>query len=208
MSNHHNQQQDTDAKSDQTITFRKGKQTILRPLEEEDIPRLQKWINDPDVNQYLMPYRPLSRNDEEQWYQSLTDNDSTIMFAIDTLNDRDFIGTMGIHEIRWKDRVATTGALIGEKQYWGKGYGTDAKMTLLHYAFQTLNLRKISTTVLDFNDRSLQYLKKTGHQEIGRRSEEYYVDGEYRDEIYVEVFKEDWISLWEEYTETNSSSSQ
>lgn len=181
------------------ITFREGKKTVLRPLEEEDIDRLQKWINDPDVSRYLFAHKPMSRQEEEQWYHSLKDRDSDIVFGIDTLDERHFIGTMGIHEIRWKDRVAKTGALIGEKDYWGKGYGTDAKMVLLNYVFNTLNLRKISTTVLAFNERSLRYMKKTGHREIGRRKEEYFVEGAYRDEIYMEVFKEDWLSIWEEY---------
>ncbi len=61
---------------------------------------------------------------------------------------------MGIHRINWKDRTATTGAVIGEKAYWDKGYGSEAKMLVLDYAFNMLNLRKICSQVLAFNKRS------------------------------------------------------
>jgi RimJ/RimL family protein N-acetyltransferase len=111
------------------------------------------------------------------------------------------IGTMGIHSINWKDRTATTGALIGEKEYWGKGYGTDAKMTLLDYAFNTLNLRKIMSRVYAFNGRSLAYSLHCGYRVEGRLLRQRYAYGRYWDEIILGLFKSQWLPYWEAYNE-------
>jgi RimJ/RimL family protein N-acetyltransferase len=78
------------------------------------------------------------------------------------LNTGRAIGMTGIHRIDWKNRVGATESIIGEKQFWGKGYGTEAKMVLLHYALEPLNVRKICGTIYGFNERSQAYNRKCG----------------------------------------------
>jgi RimJ/RimL family protein N-acetyltransferase len=111
------------------------------------------------------------------------------------------IGTMGIHGIDYRHGIATTGALIGEPEYWGKGYGSEAKMLLLEYAFNTLNLRKINSEVIAYNERSTQYSLKCGYKIEGRRRLEHFAKGEYWDVIQLAVFREDWQPLWEAFYE-------
>jgi RimJ/RimL family protein N-acetyltransferase len=106
---------------------------------------------------------------------------------------------MGIHRINWKDRTANTGAFIGEKQYWGKGYGTDAKMVLIDYAFNTLGLRKLSSHVYAFNERSIAYSKHCGYVEEGRLIRQRFIEGEYHDEVILSLFKEQWLPYWDAY---------
>jgi len=182
----------------QPIVFLKGMQVMLRPLLKEDIPLLLKWINDPEVRQYLASYLPMMEADEEEWLEKLhTRKPMDIVLGI--MVDGSLIGTIGLHTIDWRHRTATTGTLIGEKTCWGKGYGTEAKMLLLHYAFNTLNLRKICSSVLAFNERSLRYALKCGYAEEGRRREHHFRDGRYWDEILLAVFRDDWQPLWEEF---------
>ncbi len=109
------------------------------------------------------------------------------------------IGTMGFHNIDWIHRRATTGTLIGEKEYWSKGFGKDAKMTLLNYVFRTLNLRKICSSALATNERSMRYNMACGYREVGRRREQFFVHGAWVDEVLLEVFYEEWLALWEKY---------
>lgn len=182
----------------QSIVFLKGKRVVLRPLMKEDVPLLLRWINDPDITQYLNAYLPMMEADENEWFENLhkrKDHNLVCMMVVDEKP----IGTMGIHGIDWKNRTAGTGALIGEKDYWGKGYGTEAKMLLLNYAFNTLNLRKICSTVLAFNKRSHAYLLKCGYAEEGRRIKQHYLKGRYWDEILMAVFKKDFMPLWRRY---------
>lgn len=97
--------------------------------------------------------------------------------------------------------TAVTGAVIGEKEYWGKGYGSEAKLLLLKYAFDVLNLRKICSAAIAFNERSIRYQERTGYKIEGRRANQIYADGQYWDEVLLAVYREDWLPIWKKYQE-------
>lgn len=181
------------------ITFRRSKRVSLRPVLRSDIPRITAWINDPEVTQYLRVYLPMMETDEEKWFEKLgerkQDNIVLVIEIYETDSIKRPIGITGIHNINWKDRTAITGTMIGAKDFWGKGYGTEAKMLLLDYAFNTLNLRKMCSSVFEFNKRSLAYSLKCGYYEEGRLRRQVYVKGRYWDEIMIAVFKEDFLKL-------------
>jgi len=184
------------------VVFLRGRKVILRPLDKEtDLEACQRWINDPEVRQYLKRFLPTSKQTESEWLDSLGKKTDDIVLAIETLDGK-FIGTMGLHKIDWKDRTAITGALIGDKTYWGKGYGTDAKMVLLDYAFNQLGLRKICSSVLAFNKRSLRYNLHCGYKVEGIQKKQIFRDGKYRDKLLLAVFQEDWLPIWEKYRRT------
>lgn len=182
----------------QPVIFLRGKRVILRPLSERDVPQLTRWINDPEVRQFIKNTFPMPEGAERDWVESLKKRSSTdIVLGIEIKGKH--IGNMGLHGIDWKNQIATTGALIGEKEYWGKGYGTDAKMTLLNYAFNTLNMRKIMSRVYSFNERSLAYSLHCGYKEEGRLKQQRFANGQYWDEIILGLFKSDWLPYWQKY---------
>jgi RimJ/RimL family protein N-acetyltransferase len=164
-----------------------------------DLEPLLEWMNDPEVTQYILTYLPIMREDEEVWFENLkTCGNNRALFAIET-HDGNFIGNISAHRIDWRARTASSGTIIGDKNHWGKGYGTDAKMLQLAYVFQTLNLRKITASVLGFNERSARYLMGCGYKQIGVRKKQFFQNGKYCDEILLEVFKQDWLPLWRKY---------
>jgi len=185
--------------------FLTGKLVVLRPLHKEtDLESYWRWINDSSITRYLTTYLPMTYQQEEEWFDKLGSRQNDISFAIDTVKERKLIGAMRLFDINWKNRTATTGAFIGDKDYWGKGYGTDAKLILLEYAFNTLNLRKINSSVMVYNERSLRYCLRCGYKEEGRLISQVYRFGKYWDEILLAVFKEDWEKIWDLYQETGS----
>ncbi len=187
------------------VVFLLGKRVVLRPLMKEDIPLLIRWINDPEISKFLNVCMPMMEADEEEWFGNLhKEKPNNIVLAI--VVEGKTIGTMGLHGISWKDRTATTGALIGEKEYWNKGYGSEAKMLLLNYAFNTLNLRKISSSVIAFNKRSYNYSLKCGYKKEGRLKKHHFSHGKYWDEILLAVFVEDWLPLWKQFAKKNNIS--
>lgn len=174
------------------IVFLRGHKVILRPLCKEDVMSATKWINDQDVTQYLTRIFPMSVEAEtEVINEMMKSNQKNIPLAI--VADGKIIGIMGIHGIDWINRTATTGAMIGEKEYWGKGYGTDAKMALLEYAFNTLNLRYIMSSVIAYNERSLRYSLHCGYVIEGRRRKRFFKKGRYWDEVVLGLFKKEWL---------------
>jgi RimJ/RimL family protein N-acetyltransferase len=176
------------------LAFLRGKRLVLRPLLRSDVPYLIRWINDPEVWQYLKTTRPKSERIEEEWVDNQCKNDQHIVFMIETIEGVP-IGTMGIHGIDWISGVATTGAMIGEKKYQNKGYGSEAKMLLLEYMFTVLNLRKVCSRAYAFNKRSVAYSKKCGYTVEGRLKKHTYRNGEYHDLVLLAITRSRYFKL-------------
>lgn len=182
------------------VIFRTGTHVLLRPLERADAPTLRRWMNDPEVTEFLMRVFPLMEKEEDEWIDSLSGSINDFAFGIVERTSGKMIGTIGLHGVNWIHRNATTGTAIGEKEYWGKGYGTEAKMLLLDFAFNTLDLYAVLSYVMAHNDRSISYAKKCGYEEVGRiplwlRRQ----NGERCDNVLLVTTQERWRPLWEGY---------
>ena len=92
------------------LVFLKGKKTALRPLRKTtDFELCLRWINDPEVNRYLLVYFPVTEKREEEWFVRVANNPSEIVLGIETLDGK-LIGNMALVHINAKDRTASTGA--------------------------------------------------------------------------------------------------
>ncbi len=181
------------------VVFLEGKKINLRPVSKSsDLEIFQRWINDPGVRKFLTGFLPIDPQQEEEWFDGLSKRKNNVTFAIVT-KEGELIGNIGLHGIDWVTGIATTGALIGDEQNRGQGYGTDAKMILLDYAFHTLNLRKICSEAIAYNGRSLAFNARCGYKEEGRRKDHFFKEGQYYDGVLTAVFRDDWLPLWEEY---------
>jgi RimJ/RimL family protein N-acetyltransferase len=180
------------------IIFIKGKKVILRPVEEADLPFFQLWINREEIRRNLMAFRPMTQGGEREWYEKIQKNENNVQFAICTLEGR-LIGSTGIFNINWQHRFGQTGTIIGEEEFRNRGLGYDAKMHLLNYAFNTLNLNKICSGAYEFNEQSLRYSLKCGYQIEGRARKQFFKDGCYYDMIQLGVLREEWQPLWDAY---------
>ncbi len=176
--------------SSDRIVVQSGNKVDLVILEECDIPLFFKWMNDVEVTQYLLSQTPLMLTHEKEWFEKLAKNwETNQVFGI-TLKDGQLIGNLGLHRIDHRHGTCTAGAFIGEKEYWGKGYGSEAEGLLVNYAFSRLNLRKICSSVFSHNERSLKAALKNGAVEEGRRRAQFIVGGKPVDEIMLAVFRD------------------
>jgi RimJ/RimL family protein N-acetyltransferase len=186
-----------------------GSRIYLGPVFKEDLPSLTVWINDPEISQFLTVDEPMTEQDEEKWLTSLSDQKaSNVVLAIRLVENNEIIGTIGLYHISFKDGTATMGYCIGRKDLWGKGYGTEAQMVLLEYAFNTLNLHKVSAEVYDFNPRSKRCLEKCGYVVEGVQKEHRYRNGRRVDCYMLAVFKKPFLRLWKKYREKFLSKKQ
>jgi RimJ/RimL family protein N-acetyltransferase len=185
----------------------RGNRVILRPVIENDLATFCNWLNDPEILKFLNKEGPLSYDDEVQWFErSKNDPDNRVDFAVvDSINDR-LIGSMGIHHMKNTNRTAYTGTIIGEKEYWCKGYATEAKMVLLDYAFNIhllpdgRHIRKIYSDIKSYNPRSMAYAAKCGYVEESRLPKHFEEkNGELHDRVFMAVYREPWLELWEDY---------
>jgi RimJ/RimL family protein N-acetyltransferase len=180
----------------------RGKKVVFRPLDiEKDLERCRQWMNDFETVSFLgKPFKPITREKEKELLQKIVNDESSAVFAIDTFEGT-HIGITSIHNISHFDGTAITGTIIGDKRYWGRGYGTDAKMLLLWYAFKVLNLRRINAQVISFNARSLRCQLKCGYAIEGIKKKEVYKNGRYHDLVVLAVFRQGWFRVWREYNQ-------
>jgi RimJ/RimL family protein N-acetyltransferase len=174
----------------------KGESVKLGPVKREYIEYYLKWFNDPEITQYLNTFRPMTRMKEEDWIENLKNRDDTIIFNILILDEKGgekLIGNCGIHAIDWKNRVGEVGITIGEKEYQGKGYGTEAMELLIEYGFKTVNLNRIQLRVYEFNSRAINSYNKIGFVEEGRMRQAVFINAEYHDTIFMSILQEEWL---------------
>ncbi|MFX0033802.1 MAG: GNAT family N-acetyltransferase [Candidatus Hodarchaeota archaeon] len=164
----------------------------LAPLKREYIESFLKWLNDPEITQYLTGYRPLTQDMEEDWFDNLKKRENAIIFSILLKDNQKLIGNCGIEDIHWVNRSATCGLFIGDKENQGKGYGPEALRLLLDYGFSTLNLNRIDLKVYEFNTRAIKCYKKVGFIEEGRKRQATFKNGKYYDDIVMSILHEEW----------------
>jgi RimJ/RimL family protein N-acetyltransferase len=115
-------------------------------------------------------------------------------FAIRTMVEDRLIGLIGLYTIFQPQREAFMGIQIGERDYWGKGFGTDALRVLLRYGFDELNLQRVSLSVLEGNERAMRSYEKCGFRYEGRERQVWTYDSRRWDEIYMGLLREEWAA--------------
>ncbi|UCC16213.1 MAG: GNAT family N-acetyltransferase [Dehalococcoidales bacterium] len=174
----------------------KGSKVTLRPVNKSDVEYMTRWMSDAEVTRYITPYLPITEMAEEKYVEILSMNTegSIAYFIIDAI-ERDHqkpVGAIELGDINTNDHCASFGISIGEKDYWSKGYGTEAAQLIIRYGFEQLNLHRISSVVFSFNERSLRLHTKVGFIQEGLRREAWYRDGEYHDEVLFGLLRKEW----------------
>ncbi len=172
-----------------------GKLTKLREYEKNDIEIVKSYINDPEIKSLLhagVPYL-YTLEDEMKWYEECSALKDTYSFAIETLENMKYIGGCGINNVDWKNSIAEVGIFIGNKDYWGQGYGTDAMCTLINFIFNQMNINKIKLQVFSFNKRAIKSYEKCGFVVEGVLRQEIFRNGKYHDDIVMGLLKDDYF---------------
>jgi len=175
-----------------------AKRIRLRAAEKEDIPIFLRWVNDAEVAENLLFVTPMSRYEEEQWYDSMMKKPaSEHIFVIEVKNltpDQHYgpVGTCQFHDVSWRNRSAEVGIMIGEKNLWDQGYGTETMGLLLKHGFETLNLHRIWLQVFAKNKRGIRAYEKAGFVFEGQYRQAEYQHGQYQDVHLMSILVEEW----------------
>jgi len=115
-------------------------------------------------------------------------------FLIRTLEDERLVGVIGLDGNMIAHAEAFVGIGIGERELWGKGYGTDAMRIILRYAFTELNLRRVSLNTFEYNPRAIRSYEKVGFVHEGRVRGEVHRSGKRWDVIFMGILREEWLA--------------
>lgn len=179
--------------ADPIINIR-GDLVALGPIRRDLLPLYQRWINDWEVTRTLgQQLRPMTWEAEEAWYAAAAIG-SDVQFQIYERATMRPIGTSGLHDINHQHATATCGILIGEKDCWGKGYGTETARLLLDYGFTALGLHNIMLQVYAYNERGIRAYTRAGYKEVGRRRQSLRRAGQAHDIILMDCLATEFES--------------
>ncbi len=166
----------------------------LRPMELNDVSLKVKWINDEEVRKTLIIADfPISVVSTEQWLRKVSLDSSRKDFIIFLKSDNAAIGFAGLKRIDYRSFKAESYMGIGEKEYWGKGYGFEIKKAILNYSFNHLRLNKVYSHHLSDNLPMININLKLGGRLEGTLREDVLVDGKLKDRVVISVLKNEMI---------------
>jgi len=114
-------------------------------------------------------------------------------FTIRALDDDKLLGDIDLSIYNWTGRDAFVGLGIGERDFWGKGYGTDVMKVILRYAFTEINLQRVSLTVFEYNPRAVRSYEKTGFRHEGRFRQFLNREGRRWDMLFMGILRHEWM---------------
>ncbi len=176
-----------------------GERVILRPysagFSEEEMWRLYEWSRDTSVLRWSggSPLQMSFPEFKSAFQEEISrDDHHRVIFGILTQEGK-LIGRMGYFNIDWRRGEAELGIVIGDKDYWGRGYGTDAVCTLLHHIFTSTPLRRIYLFTYAENQRAQRCFEKCGFRYIGR-TRKFSLGRGLHEEIQMEIRREQWLA--------------
>lgn len=155
-----------------------GERVYLVPISIKDTDNIIKWRNQPFVRNMFLRRELLTEQIHNNWLNKMIETNKAKQFIIYIKEDNRPIGSVFLKDINLKMQTAEYGNFIGERDCLGKGYGSDAGITLIKYAFEKLDMKKIYLRVLKENARAINAYKKIGFVKTG---------SEYNEEIKAEV---------------------
>lgn len=177
----------------------KGEQIILKALSENDLHVINKWRNDLRNKILTQGYRlPVTLEMDKDWFEEkvLAKDDKNIYFIVAAIESDNPIGLIQINNIDYISGTAIWGFIIGEKLKRGTGIEIEAPRLLLNYAFNVLNLRKLTSYTLNIRPGIQKLHYKVGKvREEGILKNHYFFNGAYYDIHILSYCREDFPSL-------------
>jgi RimJ/RimL family protein N-acetyltransferase len=172
-----------------------GKQVYLRPLEKEDLPQIQEWMNDPDIRRLTGEVRPTNRTGTEEWYERVCQDQDRIWFAVALRENDRIIGEAGLLRMFPAWRTTDLSIILGDKEAWGQGYGTEAILLLLDYAFGALSFHRVAIGVVGFNEQALRFYEKVGFKREGIQRDGYFYKHQTHDFVMMSILEDEFRAL-------------
>jgi RimJ/RimL family protein N-acetyltransferase len=171
-----------------------GELVALGPVHKGLLGLLSKWENDLELSLLTGdPARPLTPEGIDALYERWSKADPEhVGFAIYERATMRPIGTVGLIAINHLHRTAELGIGIGERDCWGKGYGTEATRLVLDYAFNALSLHNVMLRVFSYNERAIRAYRRVGFREIGRRRQAQRVGAHVYDVVLMDCLATDF----------------
>ncbi|MER8184802.1 GNAT family protein [Kitasatospora sp. NPDC094015] len=168
------------------MTVIPGELIRLRPMEPADAEALWRWNSDPEVMRWMQDgYRQTLATVVKAVETREPNAYGDVLYGVEAQADGRLIGLVRLHGAEPETGGAEIDIYLGEKEYWGGGYGTDAMRTMCRYGFEQMRLHRIQLTVVAENEPARHLYRKLGFVEEGRLRQVFRRDGRWHDHILM-----------------------
>lgn len=171
----------------------RGSRVVLRRHVPENLAAFRRWYADPEVAR-LARYQeaPMRPEEIERFFATRVVGPDSLAMAIHERAGNRLIGTCALSQLDGDNGSALYHITIGEKDAWGRGYGTEATQLMVDHAFGVLGLHRVALFVFEFNERAIRAYRRCGFVVEGRSRESIFRDGRWWDEVAMSVLESDW----------------
>jgi len=172
-----------------------GKLIRLTAKKPEDKDTLSRWTHDAEYMRQLnfdaaLP-KPPEHFEDKKDKDKHPDNGRRFNFMFRTLDSDKLIGQGGLN-VSWNNQATWVWLGIGEPDYRGKGYGSDAMRLLVNYSFRELGLYRVGLGVFGYNTRAMHVYEKLGFVHEGAMRQSLYREGEHHDTYGMSILRPEW----------------
>lgn len=115
----------------------------------------------------------------EAWLTAIVNSQDEEVYSIKT-PDAEMLGFLNLSRIDRRAASAEIGLLI-DPEHWGRGYGHDALVAAVAYAFEDLRIHRLQADILSINFPSKRLFENLGFIQEGVRREAVFLSGRYLD---------------------------
>ncbi|MCM3454957.1 GNAT family N-acetyltransferase [Heyndrickxia oleronia] len=168
----------------------------LRELTLNDVDDRFRWCLDKEVTKHLnMPekYPPFSKEETKSWIKMCINKTNGYEQKAIVTEEGMHIGWIDLKNIDKLNKHAELGVAIGDKTYWGKGYGFSAMKEMLQWGFNELDLNKIWLRVEVDNEKAIKSYKRIGYVEEGILRQDRLRNGEFVDRLRMSILRHEFF---------------
>ena len=170
-----------------------GERVELRRHVPENYPLYASWYGDPEVWRLTSwAAAPLGRSAVERLFQDRELSPADDSFAIHVKGEDEPIGVISLMNLSEANESADLSVIVGHPEDRHHGYGAEAIVRLLRYAFNALDLNRVGLSVFEFNDEAISTYEKLGFQTEGRLRCAIRRADAFHDAILMSVLKDEW----------------
>jgi RimJ/RimL family protein N-acetyltransferase len=136
----------------------------------------------------------MSKEEIEHFFRSRLLSPDALAYAIHVRETDRLIGLTTFSALDADNGSALFHITIGERDAWGRGYGTETAELMLEHAFSRLGLHRVALSVFSFNQRAIRSYEKAGFRIEGRLREAIWRDGRYWDEVQMGALSSEWLA--------------
>ena len=178
-----------------------GELVRLGVLDADELSKaFTRWGRDSEYSRLLSSGAPRlqSQKAAQTWLEHEIEEQTVnqYWFSIRARADDKLLGDIDLFVYNWAGRDAFVGLGIGEREFWGKGYGTDVMRVILRYAFTEVNLNRVTLNVFEYNPRAIRSYEKAGFSHEGRERKILNKEGRRWDMLFMGILREEWMDRY------------